>query len=178
MKRRVVGSVMTGDVVPARDSTPRAALERRPAEYDISGLPVVDADDKVIGVVSATNLRRAGERPGRAGPLTTGELMSAPAITLRADDPAVRAARVLTERGIEQLPVVDEEARLAQPAERRRRGPRRCGDAQRDLGARRGRGRRGADDAPDRRRAQGRQPARTPPPSGAPARRPRPWPRP
>ncbi len=112
MKRRVVGSVMTGDVVPARDSTPRADLERWLAEYDISGLPVVDADDKVIGVVSATDLRRAGERTGRAGPLTTGELMSAPAITIRADDSVVRAARVLTERGIERLPVVDEEARL------------------------------------------------------------------
>ncbi|MFH8570099.1 CBS domain-containing protein [Streptomyces sp. NPDC017993] len=108
----MVGTVMTGDVVPARDTTPRAVLERWLAEYDISGLPVVDADDKVIGVVSATDLRRSGRRTGRAGPPSTGELMSAPAITIRADDSVVRAARVMAERGIERLPVVDEEARL------------------------------------------------------------------
>ncbi|MFD7106133.1 CBS domain-containing protein [Streptomyces celluloflavus] len=111
MKPRRVGSVMTGEVVRALRATPREDLQRWLAEYDVGALPVVDADERVAGVVSAADLRRA-PRTGGAGPPTAGELMSVPAITIRADDSLVRAARLLTEHRIGRLPVVDEEARL------------------------------------------------------------------
>lgn len=116
MKRRRVGSLMTGDVVRARSGTPAGQLARWLVEYDISGLPVVDADDKVIGIVSATDLARAGGGtaggPAAGAALTAGAVMSAPARTVRADDSVVRAARLMGASGIERLPVVDEEARL------------------------------------------------------------------
>ncbi|MFH8683018.1 CBS domain-containing protein [Streptomyces lydicus] len=112
MKRRRVGSVMTDEVVRARSGTPAAQLTRWLREYDISGLPVVDADDRVIGVVSATDLARAGRGAAGHGDLTAGAVMSAPARTVRADDSVVRAARLMSASGIERLPVVDEEARL------------------------------------------------------------------
>ncbi|MFE3647384.1 CBS domain-containing protein [Streptomyces sp. NPDC059101] len=112
MKRRRVGAVMTGDVVRAYGGTPAAELGRWMAEFGINGVPVVDADDKVIGVVSATDLERA-RRAGDSSPGRCAQaLMSAPARTVRADDSVVRAARLMTSYGIERLPVVDEEARL------------------------------------------------------------------
>ncbi|MER7155001.1 CBS domain-containing protein [Streptomyces lydicus] len=56
MKHRRVGSVMSGDVVSARRATPLDDVARWLAEHDINGLPVVDAEDRVMGVVSATDL--------------------------------------------------------------------------------------------------------------------------
>lgn len=61
MKHDKVGSVMTGDVVRAVYDTPFKEVARLLADHGISGLPVVDEDDKVIGVISETDLmmRRA-----------------------------------------------------------------------------------------------------------------------
>ncbi|MFD5393250.1 CBS domain-containing protein [Streptomyces sp. NPDC127097] len=103
---------MTGDVVRAYRGTSTEEMVRWLAEYDISGLPVVDGDDKVIGVVSATDLEPVRRRTGSGANPDAGELMSVPARTVRADDSVVRAARLMSASGVERLPVVDEEARL------------------------------------------------------------------
>ncbi|WP_438483812.1 CBS domain-containing protein [Streptomyces sp. S186] len=103
---------MTGDVVRAHGGTPAAELACWMAEFGFNGVPVVDADDKVIGVVSATDLERA-RRTGDSSPAPSARtLMSTPARTVRADDSVVRAARMMSSYGIGRLPVVDEEARL------------------------------------------------------------------
>ncbi|MFI2184432.1 HPP family protein [Streptomyces sioyaensis] len=110
---------MTGDVVSARSGTPADEVARWLAEYDINGLPVVDADERVIGVVSATDLRRIRRTTAADGVPTAGAVMSAPARTVRADDSVVRAARLMSTSGVERLPVVDEEARLVGMVTRR-----------------------------------------------------------
>ncbi|MFG2138468.1 CBS domain-containing protein [Streptomyces sp. NPDC048650] len=119
MRHRRVGSIMTGDVVAARRETPADELARWLTEFDINGVPVVDADDKVLGIVSATDLARVRRVSGaRANPVAA-LVMSAPAHTIRADDSVVRAARLMSASGVERLPVVDEEARLVGMVTRR-----------------------------------------------------------
>ncbi|MFE1270163.1 CBS domain-containing protein [Streptomyces sp. NPDC058758] len=105
MKRLKVGGVMTDDVVSAVPDTSFRDVAKLLAEHDISGLPVVDADDHVVGVVSESDLlaRRA---------LTARDVMSAPAVTVHAEEAAADAARLMVRRGVERLPVVDEEERL------------------------------------------------------------------
>ncbi|MDT0457336.1 CBS domain-containing protein [Streptomyces sp. DSM 41527] len=110
---------MTDDVVSARSGTPADDMARWLVEYEINGLPVVDAEDRVIGVVSATDLRRHRRTTTTDGVLTADAVMSAPARTVRADDSVVRAARLMSTSGIERLPVVDEEARLVGMVTRR-----------------------------------------------------------
>ncbi len=110
---------MTDDVVCARSGTAADDVARWLAEFDIHCLPVVDADDKVIGVVSATDLERVRRMSVADGMLTAGALMSAPARTVRADDSVVRAARLMSTSGFGRLPVVDEEARLVGMVTRR-----------------------------------------------------------
>ncbi|MEU3980846.1 CBS domain-containing protein [Streptomyces sp. NPDC026672] len=136
MKYDKVGSVMTTDVVSARPGTPFKEVARRLADHHISGLPVIDEDDKVVGVVSETDLmahqaaapdpyapRRhlprpvrwtaaARRRAAKARARTAGELMSEPPVTVHADDTIVRAARTMAQRRVERLPVLDEEDRL------------------------------------------------------------------
>ncbi|MER8038999.1 CBS domain-containing protein [Streptomyces hydrogenans] len=100
-----VGGLMTDDVVSALPRTSFRDVAKLLAEHDISGVPVVDADDHVVGVVSESDLlaRRA---------LTAQGVMSAPAVTVHAEEAAADAARLMVRRGVERLPVVDEEERL------------------------------------------------------------------
>ncbi|MFE2521352.1 CBS domain-containing protein [Streptomyces mirabilis] len=104
MRQNKVGSVMATEVVTARYGTPFKEVVRLLTEHRISGLPVIDEDDKVLGVISETDLmvRQAGapdpyETPrrfrftgltrgarrqaakGRAR--TAGQLMSVPPVT-------------------------------------------------------------------------------------------------
>ncbi|WP_030748767.1 CBS domain-containing protein [Streptomyces griseus] len=105
MKHLKVGGLMTDDVVSAVPGMSFRDVAKLLAEHDISGLPVVDADDHVVGVVSESDLlaRRA---------LTARDVMSAPAVTVHAEEAAADAARLMVRRGVERLPVVDEEERL------------------------------------------------------------------
>jgi CBS domain-containing protein len=113
---------MTSDVVQACRTTPFKEVVRLLDHHRISGLPVVDDDDKVLGVVSGTDLvrdraNRAGRHPSRA--VTAQDLMSAPAITVHPEQSVPDAARLMERRDVERLPVVDEEDRLIGIATRR-----------------------------------------------------------
>ncbi|MER5436458.1 CBS domain-containing protein [Streptomyces sp. NPDC002588] len=117
---RIVGEVMTQDVVEAHRDTSLKEVVRLLDRHRISGVPVVDADDKVVGVISETDLirRQAARSPdGRA--LTAQELMSSPAVTVHPEQRIADAARVMERHGVERLPVVDEEDRLIGIATRR-----------------------------------------------------------
>jgi CBS domain-containing protein len=81
------------------------------AEYDISGLPVVDRGGAVIGVISQTDIvrLRGGSMPtsGWHG-LLVRDLMTHPAITVSASASLQEAARLMTEHHVHRLVVVAE----------------------------------------------------------------------
>ncbi|MFC5801678.1 CBS domain-containing protein [Streptomyces formicae] len=141
MKHSKIGSLMVDDVVSVIPQTSFKEVAKLLAVHRISGLPVVDADDKVLGVISESDLvlRQAGSRPeteparstrlawlsppaggdgtegsadAKAQAVRARELMSQPAITVQADSTIAVAARAMAEHHVERLPVVDEESRL------------------------------------------------------------------
>lgn len=115
MTSHTVGRVMTRDVVRARPTTSFKDLVRLLDHHRISGLPVVDDDDKVAGVISGTDLvRTQADRSDRnpTGAVTAGDLMSTPAVTVHPEQTVPDAARLMERRGVERLPVTDEEDRL------------------------------------------------------------------
>jgi CBS domain-containing protein len=135
MKHNKVGSVMTTEVVRVEYGTPFKEVARLLAAHRISGLPVVDEDDKVIGVISETDLvARQAATPGPYEPRrrfaflgltrgvrrqaatvharTAGRLMTAPPVTAHADDTIVATARTMARHQVERLPVLDEADRL------------------------------------------------------------------
>ena len=97
-----VEDVMTTDVVTARPETPLKEVAKQLGERGISGLPVVDDDGEVVGVISEADVlvKETGSTPGRRGVLgrllnstdlqgelkldarLAGEAMSKPAITI------------------------------------------------------------------------------------------------
>ncbi|MET9730229.1 CBS domain-containing protein [Streptomyces sp. NPDC006458] len=137
----IVGEVMTREVVEARRETSAGNVAQLLYRNRISGLPVVDGDDKVVGVISETDLirsqsaradqgrarrlripplRRSARRGAALARATTAEdLMSTPAITVHPEQRVADAARMMERHGVERLPVVDEEDRLIGIATRR-----------------------------------------------------------
>lgn len=95
-----VSDVMTSDVaaVPPGESLKDVAklmLERR-----ISGVPVVDGEGDVLGVLSETDLLVPRGH-------VAGEAMTSPAVTIAPARPLTVAADLMLERSINRLPVVD-----------------------------------------------------------------------
>jgi CBS domain-containing protein len=124
------------DVMTDRDRTVTASPETTlkevaelMVEHRISGLPVVDDEGRVLGVVSEADIL-IGEAggPGSEGmlararalaqpatvaiPRTAGEAMSSPAVTIGPDDTVMHATGRIADRGVNRLPVVDEDGRL------------------------------------------------------------------
>ena len=75
MKHMKIGGLMTDDVVSAVPATSFKEVAKLLAEHDISGVPVMDEDDHVVGVVSESDLLARDE-------LTARDLMTRPAISV------------------------------------------------------------------------------------------------
>lgn len=111
---------MTDDVVSVISLTSFKEVAKLLAQHDISGMPVLDDEDRVVGVVSESDLlgRQAAGHPDAGAPALSGaeftatEIMSTPAVTVHAEESAPEAARLMTRSGVERLPVVDDEGRL------------------------------------------------------------------
>jgi CBS domain-containing protein len=127
MDRRVK-DVMTTDVVSVRATAGYKDIVSVLRELHVSALPVLDATDHLVGVVSEADLLlkeigqetlggyvispgRRGERAKAAG-VTAAELMTTPAVTIRPDDSLADAARLMHDRHVKRLPVMDHTGRL------------------------------------------------------------------
>jgi len=102
------------------------------AQNGISGMPVVDADERVVGVLSEADILVKEGDPHHASKgflhwlldpedhwlasrfeaATVAEAMSAPPLTIGPDRPLVEAATRMVEDGVNRLPVVDEDGIL------------------------------------------------------------------
>jgi len=128
----VVRDVMTKQVIWVERDTPFTAIAAALRKHRVSAFPVLDEDSRVIGVVSESDLLNkmalgGGEdhMPGMIGGIlrhkqlekargvTAAELMTAPPVTVSAEDTVEHAARLMYQRGVKRLPVVDAENRLA-----------------------------------------------------------------
>ncbi|MFF5014717.1 CBS domain-containing protein [Streptomyces sp. NPDC001165] len=125
---RHVGDVMTRAVVTVGRTALFKDIVQRMAQWHVGALPVLEGDGRVVGVVSEadllpkeefrendpdrlTQLRRLSDL-AKAGGVRAEELMSAPAVTVRADATLAEAARIMALRHVGLLPVVNAEGVL------------------------------------------------------------------
>ncbi|WP_202919589.1 CBS domain-containing protein [Streptomyces adustus] len=124
----IVSDVMTYPVVAVRRDTRFKDLVRALVDRNVSAVPVVDGDGRVVGVVSESDLLLKEEfrdrdvtraeqlrRPSdlaKAAALTAEEIMSTPAIMVHQDATLAQAARIMAVEHVKRLPVVDEDGRL------------------------------------------------------------------
>ena len=107
-----VATAMTVSPVVVSEDEAIAGVAELLAGYEISGLPVVDHGEHLVGVISDTDLVRL---QGAAIPWTgwhgliVRDLMTYPAQTIEEDASLDDAARLMTTLGVHRLVVVDEE---------------------------------------------------------------------
>lgn len=125
---RTVREVMTKTVVTAPEGAPFKELVRVMREYRVSALPIVNEDGSIVGVVSEADLllkeapdvltphvfegKVHREERRKAEGKVARDLMTAPAITIGPDARVTEAAKVMHERQVKRLPVVDELGRI------------------------------------------------------------------
>lgn len=127
-----VSEVMTREVATVSAETPLKTVAEIMSRRRVSGLPVIDLQGKVMGIISDKDfLSHMGDGTARtfmdvvseclkgggcvAAPVRAkhaGDIMNSPAITVGQDTSVMDAARTLVEKGINRLPVVDEKGRL------------------------------------------------------------------
>jgi len=105
-----VGSVMSSAPVVVMEEDAIAGVAELLAGYEITGLPVVDDADRLVGVISQTDLvRLRGSAIASSGwhGLMVRDLMTRPARTVDASASLEEAARIMTTEHIHRLVVVD-----------------------------------------------------------------------
>ena len=131
-----VGEIMSGDAETLRPNVPIAELEERLISHRVGCFPVVEAG-ALVGMVTRSDLVRvldlehtidaqlgdavsaqlagggdsASERGARIGArleaMTVGDVMIHDVVSVARDAPVAEAARLMVERNVHHLPVVD-----------------------------------------------------------------------
>jgi CBS domain-containing protein len=129
MKQWTVDDVMTTKAVTVSPDSPYRSVVDLLVSHRFSAVPVVDAFQRVLGIVSEADLlrkieyagdeqprifegrRHRGER-GKATARTAGQLMTSPAIVVLTGTSIAAAARQMDKEDVKRLPVVDDMGRL------------------------------------------------------------------
>lgn len=103
-----VAEAMTADPVCCSPQTTVQEAASLMAQNDCGCLPVVDSDDRVVGVVTDRDIacRCVGEGKDPSTPVS--EVMTSEARCCGPEDDAQEAMRVMTEGQVRRVPVVDE----------------------------------------------------------------------
>ena len=128
--RTPVEEVMTRNVITVKRTADLHEAARCLSDNRISGMPVVDDENRVVGVISEADLlvlagmarehtfkdilrNLLGEpAPARKTGNMVGDVMSFPPITSKAGDEIGDVAKIFDDRRIKRLPVVDDEGKL------------------------------------------------------------------
>jgi CBS domain-containing protein len=93
-----VGEIMTPEVVTVTPETPVENAARMLFSKSVSGMPVVDAGGKLVGVVTEFDIiAKEGTR--------VSDIMTSDVITVSEDTDAETVARILTSRRVRRVPV-------------------------------------------------------------------------
>ncbi len=118
-----VRDVMTTPVVAVRKTTSFKKMITLMRESRISAFPVIDDGGRVIGVVSEADMLNKeadlATGPGllasvlrfrdhdKAAGVTAAELMTSPPVTASPETPLAQAARIMRDRRVKRLPVIN-----------------------------------------------------------------------
>jgi CBS-domain-containing membrane protein len=130
MKRHTVADVMTRRVATVTEEAGYKQIVETLTKNAVSAVPVVDADHRVVGVVSEADLihkvdivgleptgwplarKRVKVARAKANADFARDLMTTPPITIADGDSVGVAARLMDTERVKRLPVVDSEGRL------------------------------------------------------------------
>jgi CBS domain-containing protein len=102
--------VMSSPVMTVPPDAPLKEVAATLVEHGINAVPVVDASDRLIGIVSEADLLSLetglGPAPGEVAPQSAREVMRQSVYTLTGDTDATAAARLMLRHRLKSVPVV------------------------------------------------------------------------
>lgn len=124
----LVQDVMTTRVISVTEGAGYKDIVTLLRRHRVSAVPVLDAAGRVTGVVSEADLLMKQTAPAlpvgavrlawrlrersKASACTAAELMTSPAVSVRADADVAKAARLMRDRNVRRLPVTGADGRL------------------------------------------------------------------
>jgi CBS-domain-containing membrane protein len=125
--KSTVKDVMSTHVIAVRQGASYKDMAAMLHEQRVSAFPVLDDHNKVIGVVSESDLLTKEALEGtvprtllsrqervrkQTNAITAADLMTKPPVTIGADEPVTRAARLMFDQRVKRLPVISDDGTL------------------------------------------------------------------
>jgi CBS domain-containing protein len=114
-RQLAAGDLMTIDPVVVALDAPLEEAERLIRDHHVSGLPVIDHEGALVGVISQTDFVhldnpevRALIRHASSG-IRVGEIMSRPPVTVLLTTPLLDAARLMIDERVHRVVVIDQQ---------------------------------------------------------------------
>ena len=110
--RRRCREIMSSDVLTATPETPLSEVARMMRDGDMGSVPVV-AGGKLVGIVTDRDIVVRSIADGRDVSSAVGEAMTREIFSVRPDDFVFEAIRLMGDKQVRRVPVVDADGRLA-----------------------------------------------------------------
>lgn len=108
--------LMTTEVIKVSPGTPIKEAAQLMFRHRVSGLPVVDDEGRLSGIITEADFLRLevarGEADDPAPIEAVGEVMSSGVVTVGPEEGLAEAAKIMVVQDVKRLPVVDEDERL------------------------------------------------------------------
>lgn len=108
-----VSAIMTPNPATCRINTPAREIARMMLDNDCGLIPVLDDQNRPLGVVTDRDIAIRMVANGGNGTTTAGEVMSSPAKTVLADSDLKSCICLMEEAKVRRVPVVDGSGKLA-----------------------------------------------------------------
>lgn len=100
--------IMSVDIVAAKENATVTEIGTRLILRTINGMPIIEDDGKVIGIVTIIDILRAIKENKDLGALKAKDIMTKDPITVKQDTLIEEVIDIMDRRGIEMVPVIDE----------------------------------------------------------------------
>jgi CBS domain-containing protein len=110
-QRRRCREIMTASVTTAAREMPLREVARLMRDGDMGSLPVTE-DKRLVGIITDRDIVVRAVAEGRGVETTVGEVMTPEVYSVRADDFAFEAIRLMGDRQVRRVPVTSETGEL------------------------------------------------------------------
>ena len=100
--------LMSQQVIVARENTNAEQISARLLAGEFNGVPVVDDNGAIIGIVTALDILRAIQGGKKLNAMLARDIMTPNPSTIKRDTPLEEIIRILVEKEIVLVPVVEE----------------------------------------------------------------------
>ena len=102
--------IMSTDIEAAKENATISEVGTRLILRSINGIPIIDDDGKVIGILTIIDILRAIRDNKNIDGLKAGDIMTRNPIVINQKTDMMEMIDIMDKKGIEMIPVVDEES--------------------------------------------------------------------